>query len=299
MLYLSIHFEIDLPKPLVPLSNSLQKKCSEFLSHPTNPDDLSRSFICGSKVSQAQHKTWLQKSGVYHAIVVSGGHFLFLEAIMKRVSLPAGIRFLILMLYYLITGLQAPGLRCLTQMGVNSGCQKFNLNMSDSTLCFYSGIICLIISFPLWNSLSFWLSFSVSMSLCFSSDFLSRSPRSAQILISLFFIYVFLLPFNFTSGYLHPLNLILGALLLMPFCFVLLFSALLVTSARIFDLNIFFTLSAQLNSWLFTILKKWTLLVPDKNNGEMNLFAFWIYILILIAFLHLVVVYFRRETIHE
>lgn len=299
VLYLSIHFEIDLPRPLTPWADRLQVKCVEIFAHPTNPDDLSSSFICGKKISQKKHKHWLQKSGVYHAIVVSGGHFLFIEAVLKRLALPAGLRFILLFVYYLMTGLQAPGLRCLVQMGLKSSTERFNLKTSPTALCFFSGLICLSISFPLWNSLSFWLSFVVSLSLCFTEGFISLPYRSARWALSLFFIYLFLIPFNYSSGYLHPLNLVLGVLLLHPFCLVLLASAALVVLGRLFESAWVFELSRGITSRLYWVLEHSTVLVPDKNKGHLSLFSFWIYALILIALLYLTTLHFRRETIRE
>jgi hypothetical protein len=300
VLFLSIHYRWDLPAPLIPIGNRLQNYCDSWFAHPTNPNDLSRSFVCGEKITQAANKMLLQKSGIYHAIVVSGGHFLFIAAVLKRMSIPAWLRMIALFLYYLTTGLQAPGLRCLTQMSLGSAVKSANLKLSSSALCFYSGLVCLIISNPLWNSLSFWLSFSVSMSLCFSDDFTTQDQRGpSRQFLSLFFIYLFVFPFNFSSGYLHPLNLVFGVILLYPFCFVLLLSSVLILMARLFGLDFLLPITTQIDSGMYILLKKWTLLIPDKNRGSQNIFLFWCFLFILISLFHLTRVHFRRETIRE
>lgn len=300
VLFLSIHFEFNFPNPLLTLSLELQTQCSQLFSNPNNLDDLSASFICGKKVTQQNHKNLLQKSGIYHAIVVSGGHFLFLDAVMKWIVLPAPLRLLILFLYYLMTGLQAPGLRCLAQMGLTSAAEKFNLKTNSSTLCFYSGCLCLIISYPLWNSLSFWLSFSVSMSLCFSKELLPQNNKVSHTLLSLVLIYLFLLPFNFTNGYLHPLNLVLGTLFLYPFVSVLLTSAALVVAGHAFSFHFLFSIATNINSMLYEILQRTTVIIPDNNFSRVpSLFSFWVYAFVIISLLHLLTVAFRRETIRE
>lgn len=300
VLFLSIYFEVNLTQPFILTAYRLQSECIDWFSNPKAPNDLSGSFICGKKVTNTQHKSLLQKSGLYHAIVVSGGHFLFLEYLLKRLALPTVIRFLILLLYYLTTGLQPPGLRCLAQMGLAAITVRLNLKMSSSSQCFLSGLLCLALCSLLWNSLSFWLSFAVSMSLCFSHNFLTlKDSYRIHVFLPLFFIYLFLIPFNYTAGYLHPLNLILGFLLLYPFCCILLASAIFMLLAQLFNFVLFYSLMTSINDVMFQILQKWTLLIPNKNTGAVYIFSFWIYLLFLIGLLHITTVYFRRETIHE
>ncbi len=299
VLFLSIQFEIDLPKPLESWSLFLQNACIQQFYHPGNPADLSASFICGKKVTLKSNKVLLQSSGIYHAIVVSGGHFLFIESILQRFALPAVVRFAILFIYYLMTGLQPPGLRCLVQIALVRLFKAVHLNSNSLTLCFYSGLICLAISFPLWRSLSFWLSFSVSMSLCFARIFQGPSDPLHKKLLPLFFIYLFIIPFNATSGYLHPLNLLLGMILLEPFCLVLLTSAVLVFSGRLLNWDFLLGITVEIDHWLFLFLQKWTILVPDRNMGRIELFYYWLYVLILMALLHVLNLFYRRETIHE
>ena len=299
VLFLSIHYEIDLPKPLESWSLFLQNACIQQFYNPSNPSDLSASFICGKKVTLKSNKVLLQSSGIYHAIVVSGGHFLFLEAILQRLALPAVVRFAFLFIYYLMTGLQPPGLRCLVQIALVRIFDSIHLKSNSTTLCFYSGLLCLAMSFPFWQSLSFWLSFSVSMSLCYARIFQSTRDPLHKKLLPLFFIYLFIIPFNATSGYLHPLNLLLGMLLLEPFCFVLLTSAVLVFSGRLLNWDFLLRITVEIDRWLFQLLQKWTLLVPDRNTGATQPFYYWLYVLILIALLHLLSLFYRRETIHE
>lgn len=297
VLFLSVHWEWNLPKPLFPISSRLQNLCIQRLEHAKNPNDLSASFICGKKLTNTGPKDLLLKSGIYHAIVVSGGHFLFLNTVLKKIAIPTGMRFLVLFAYYLMTGLQAPGLRCLTQMSLTKLTQKLHFKVNSATLCFYSGILCLTIAFPLWCSLSFWLSFSVSIALCLSQDLLSANDRTTKIFLPLFFIYLFLIPFNFSSGYLHPMNLILGVLLVYPFCCILFISSILLLLAHSFDSAYLFTITFDLNSFLYRILSKWTILIPDRNQGTLDLIFLWTYCLVLIGAIHILTIYFRRETI--
>lgn len=303
VLFLSIHFKTDIMKPLEPMSATLHQQCISWFSRTSetisSSYDLSRSFICGQKVTQAQQKYTLQKSGLYHAIVVSGGHFLFLESVLKRLFWPAWLRIILLGLYYLMTGLQAPGLRCLMQMGLSTARSRYGNALSATALCFYSGLLCLIICSPLWTSLSFWLSFTVSLSLSFSSELLPKSSAGLNVLLPMIFIYIFLFPFNFYNGYLHPLNLILGMLLLQPFCGILLGSAALMITGRLLDNERILDLNVQINQRLFQFLEKCTLLVPEKSGGHVSLFYLWLYLFILTAIAHILILYFRRGTLRE
>ncbi len=303
VLFLSIHFKIDVMKPLEPLSGTLHQQCVSWFSVNSetisSSYDLSRSFICGQKVTRTSQKHTLQKSGLYHAIVVSGGHFIFLESVLKRLFWPAWLRFILLGLYYLMTGLQAPGLRSLMQMIATCLCNRYGKHLSTMALCFYSGLLCLILCSPLWTSLSFWLSFAVSLSLSVSNELLPRSPSSLNTLLPMSLIYLFLFPFNFLHGYAHPLNLILGMLLLQPFCGILLSSAGLIILGRILNSDGLFDLNYQINRYLFLFLEKFTLVIPEKSHGHLSLFYLWLYLLALVALVHVFIIYFRRDTIRE
>ncbi|OYZ13576.1 MAG: hypothetical protein B7Y39_17375 [Bdellovibrio sp. 28-41-41] len=303
VLFLSIQFEIHMLEPLKPISASLHGICLNWFT-PTDTNnrpanDLSRSFICGQKVTQTQQKIALQKSGLYHAIVVSGGHFLFLESALKWLAWPRWLRFILLGIYYLMTGLQAPGLRCLMQLGLVSVAKNRGLRFSGPSLCFYSGLLCLAISADLWTSLSFWLSFSVSLALCFSQELLPQKALTLQIVLPMLLIYIFLIPFNFSKGYPHPLNLILGMVLLYPFCLALLVSAGLMLLGQLFTAPALFHATDILNLNLFILLDEWTTIIPGKNNLDLSIFYFWIYLLIMMSLFHVFTLQFRRGTAHE
>lgn len=303
VLFLSIQTELDILKPFFPLSARFHQQCLDWFSpnSETKSDtlDLSRSFICGQKVASVSQKIVLLKSGLYHAIVVSGGHFLFLNMVLKRLLWPHWLRLIALGFYYFITGLQAPGLRYLMHMGLVHFTQKRSHLISDRSLCFYSGLLCLALSSPLWTSLSFWLSFAVSLSLSFSKEVQTRSSTPLKLFLPIILIYIFLFPFNFTSSYLHPLNLLLGMLLLQPFSTMLLVSAVMLLIGRGLNYPWLLELNVWLNQTLFQALEKGTLLMPEKSHQSLSLFYLWLYLFILSAALHVFVVHYRRETIHE
>lgn len=295
--FISIHYSLDLTQPLHSLSNLLNQHCVHWFSQSLPSSDLSASFICGQKVTHAMDRELLQKSGLYHIIVVSGGHFLFLQVALKRLLIPMPLRILVLLVYYLMTGLQAPGLRCLIHMGLSFLSKHTQLRTSNSALCFYSGLLCLVISFPLWQSLSFWLSFTVSMALCHSQDLSETRSTSAQFILPLVCIYLFLIPFNYTLGYTHPLSSLVGLLLLYPFCFALGTSALILIIFKMTEWEILYYLNCTLNQILFSILKHTTLVIPSKNQGSVAPLFFWLYALFLMILLHFLTLRLRRDTI--
>jgi ComEC/Rec2-related protein len=303
VLFLSIHFEIHAMEPLKPISASLHGLCLSWftpLDATNRPENgLSRSFICGHKVTEVKQKIVLQKSGLYHTIVVSGGHFLFLESVLKWLAWPRWLRFISLCAYYLMTGLQPPGLRCLMQLGLASVAKSRDWRFSSPALCFYAGLLCLAVSADLWTSLSFWLSLSVSLALCFSKELLPQKARTLQIVFPIVLIYLFLIPFNFSKGYPHPLNLILGMILLYPFCLTLMLSAGLILLGKLFAAPMFFQATDILNKNLFRLLEQWTTIIPSKNQIELSIFYFWIYLLVLTSLFHVFAIQFRRGTVHE
>lgn len=303
VLFLSIQAKFDVIEPLKPLSAILHEECLNWFTptHPKDrpPNDLSRSFICGQKVTQAQQKNALQKSGLYHAIVVSGGHFVFLESALKWLKWPRWLRFFLLGTYYLMTGLQAPGLRCLMQQGLDIVTKKHHLRFSGPSLCFYSGLLCLAISVPLWTSLSFWLSFSVSLALGFAQELISQRTRALKILLPMVILYLFLIPFNFSKGYPHPLNLIIGMILLYPFCLTLLLSAGFMLIGRILNTPSLFHATEVLNQHLFNFLNQGTTIIPNRNEFSLPIFYFWIYLFALLYLFHFFILRFRQGSTHE
>lgn len=299
VLFLSIYTQINLIRPLEPAAARIHAHCVHVFSDAHRPHDLSASFICGKKVTHSAHKNLLQKSGLYHAIVVSGGHFLFIESLLKRIQLPYLARMVVLLFYYLATHLQAPGLRCLMQLNLGHISQRWHLKLSSPVLCFYSGLACLAINVDLWQSLSFWLSLAVSLALAFAQELKTQNNKAISFFLPLICIYIFLIPFNFTNGYLHPLNLVLGAIFLYPFCIFLLFSAGLILGSRAFPTLSFDSLLEPLNNMVFLFLKYSTQIVPNKNFGSFDLFYLWIYLLISIVSFHMLTLHFRRETIRE
>lgn len=302
-LFVSINFNFNALEPLKPLSLSLHNICLSWFTPKLPKDrpshDLSRSFICGQKVTQPQQKITLQKSGLYHAIVVSGGHFLFIESALKWLAWPSWLRFILLAIYFLVTGLQAPGLRCLTQMSAVALTHTNSKKTGSLALCFYSGLFCLVIASPLWTSLSFWLSFSVALALGFTQELTTQKTRTLKFILPLILIYLFLLPFNFSKGYPHPLNLILGMLLLYPFCLILFISACFTFTARVFDVAALYSVTDDINKNLFLTLQKWTMIIPDKNYHTLSIFYFWVYLFILFSCFYVFILFFRRDTIHE
>ncbi|MGE3973961.1 MAG: ComEC/Rec2 family competence protein [Bdellovibrionales bacterium] len=186
---------------------------------------------------------YLKKFGLLHMIVVSGAHLLFLEKLIITLGLRAKIFvYPLMILFCLVTSLQAPVLRALVAIFLNDVNDRFHLFWRPVQITWLSGIF-LWLLFPDWiHSFSFLLSWACALALALMAG---QSAFKKQLFLYLF-LGLFLLPLQ-TS---HPISILLN-LLFAPLIGFLLFP----TSLFAFFIPAFTQIPDTLWAVLFRILE--------------------------------------------
>lgn len=298
MLFLSHFLSFNLNDYLARPAKYLNSSCNQLILTNSQYKGLFQSFICGKKLDKNLPKETLIKAGIYHLIVVSGGHFLFLESIFKILKFPFYIRIFLLVIYYLTTHLQAPGLRALVHLLLYQWKDRGDLKISALTLLFYSGLVCLILNTNYWTSLSFWLSFNVSLAITACAELLYWEKPLVKFFWMNFLIYFFLFPFLLKLSYTHPLSIFIGNILVLPtvFCFSLCGAGLVLS--HILNLQ---DITLQIDSFIsiyFQFLDTLSAFSFNKNHDNWNWLFFWSYLFSLFIVLHFLKIYFERRHIH-
>lgn len=201
---------------------SSQSKCDEFLSWKMQHQDSLTALLCGTDLSDNNHKELLQKSSLIHIFVVSGSHLLFLDQILSTLRIPLFVRFLTWLFYSVIAGWQAPVARAFLQLSLRAGLRIYGLHFPSDLAVLLAGLLG-IGFFPQWSqSLSYQMSWCASLALSYGIFYKHQSPFRKATLTQIS-IYFCMAPLLYGFGSLHPLsvvfNLILGnfvALIILP-----------------------------------------------------------------------------------
>lgn len=298
LLIFSYHFNFNLNNYFTNFSKIANLQCNETITSNSHYSGLFQSFLCGNKLEKSLPKDTLIKAGIYHLIVVSGGHFLFLDYILNFLKFPLFLRCLFLFVYYLATGLQAPGFRALTHILFSILISFSSVSISRLNKLLFSGIICLILNNSYWISLSFWLSFSVCLALTTSKTLFFNEKPINKFIIENITIYIFLMPFLTTLSYSHPLTLFIGSILATPSFYFLTLSTLLIFIFKIFHLNLWIYEYDKIIKFYFDFLDQVGSFSSSKNNLPWSWSWFWTYLFILFIFGHFIKVILERKSTH-
>ena len=297
-IFLGTFFKFNMNKYLAPLSQELNIKCMNQVASESHYSSLWQSFLCGKKLDLKKEKNTLIKTGLYHLIVVSGGHFLFIDKIFKFLKLPFIFRALILFLYYLISGLQAPGARAFCHLLTFKTKEHFDFKSSHTQITFFSGLLCLILNTDYWRSLSFWLSWIVSLALAISDSLFYTENEIQKKILQIFLVYFFTWPFINSFSFSHPGILIIGTILLTPTFYILFVSAFLTLLLKLTAGNYFLNLLDFFLDLFFSFLERLTDFADLKNHSPMNWTFFWTYLFSLMILYHFFKISKERERSH-
>lgn len=294
----SFKFNFNMNRYLAEPAKYLNSTCNQITLTSSSYSGLFQSFICGKKLDKSLPKETLIKSGVYHLIVVSGGHFLFLESLFHFLKFPFFLRAILLCLYYLITGLQAPGLRALAHLLLSRLVEKYQMKISNFNLVFFSGLICLILNCSFWNSLSFWLSFSVGLALAACQSLFYNESTINRFLMLNLILYLFLFPFLIKLSYSHPFTLFLGNLLIFPTFIFLSINGVIILILELCDFPLWIKIMDTGLSLFFKILETLSAFAHEKNNSPWDWFIFWFYLFSVFVCVHFSIVIKERLETH-
>lgn len=222
MLFISflILMSVGVPKRLAVISQILRNHCYQSL-----PDskfkELNAALVCGTTLESTETKGLFQVTGLIHLIVVSGSHLIFLQQIIAyilsrflRTAPPFRLICCALLLFTLMTGLQAPCARAFIQMCLSYVNKKHKLFWRPWQLTLLSGFVCLAL-FPEWvKSPSLLMSWVCALSLSLPIKTNNKLQEHAVV-------YIVLLPLLSSLALPHP------AVILINFAFTPLFATVL------------------------------------------------------------------------
>jgi len=189
--------EVDLFVGISNLIKSLNSQCLNFTPDSLNRDVYS-ALICGNKLSAHEFSQNLKNLGIYHVIIVSGSHLIFLSILVEKFFSTTRFRKLkfvtlpLLITYALATGAEPPVVRALLGLVIDSYQRKMKLFWNQNEVILISVIISLVLFDPWKKSYSLILSYIASVALS-----LSKNKNLIYKNIKIFaFIMPFLLPLS-------------------------------------------------------------------------------------------------------
>ncbi len=202
--------EFDLFVGISDWISNLNQLCLSFTPSSAYAEIYS-ALICGNPTISAGLSQIFKNLGIYHAIIVSGSHLVFLSLLIEKLfyshrlenfriaALP------VLLFYSLATGAEPPVIRAFIGIILNIIQKKKKLFWSQSEVVFLSLLLCLLLSSSWKNSYSLLLSYvaSLSLTLVHEQQFLKRNA----------YIYLIIFPFLLPLCPPHPMSIITNAIL--------------------------------------------------------------------------------------
>lgn len=145
--------------------NVFHRQCLGWISY-RELMPLYGGLFCGSSEMDIQTKTLFQQTGLYHLLVVSGAHLVFLEKIVDRLlSGREKTKLAVFLIFSIVCQLNPPILRAFLSQVIRLVSNQKHLFLNEETRILLSGLWCLIL-FPQWIlSTSLLLSWMASLAL--------------------------------------------------------------------------------------------------------------------------------------
>lgn len=172
-----------------PLHDSCIQKSKVLTAHQAK--EVFEAIVCGKSLQLGSETLQIFLTlGLIHILIVSGSHYTTLYQILRFIKVQNQILiFLALLLFTSMTLFQPPGGKAFVSFFLATINLNFRLSKKPAKLEVLSGLICLAI-FPDWiNSLSFHLSWSLSLLLCLLGE--SSTQNWFSNLLKLFVVQVF------------------------------------------------------------------------------------------------------------
>lgn len=254
---------VSLWEDLRNFSRPLESVCqSQFQSATLK--NLGNALVCAQDLSPGASKDLFLQLGLYHVIVVSGAHLIFLSFLLTALSAPRAFKFLLLFLFAVMTGLQAPVLRAGLQMLI-----PVVLPRQHRQSLLISYLLCLALHPPWLHSVS--LNLSMIAALGMQAEL--RPHRRAL------WILAFTLPLLLPYDHVNPLGSLFG-LLLSPVCEALLFPICLL--AWLFPW--LQALSETILAASLTVLQAFAEILPPPLDGPQLIPRTWIWVYVFVIF---------------
>jgi competence protein ComEC len=253
------------------LAKTLHFACLNF-----TPRSLFSSFyaaiVCGENISSASNELLGFKSlGIFHLLVISGSHLIFLSILLEKLlkmKRNSFLSFLVLGTFCLMTGFQAPVVRSFFSLAADTFQRKYKLFWTSFEIAFLSLCLCIALN-PAWRgSYSLLLSYMACLALMFTG----HKHLWEKAVVIYFLMFVFLLPLappHFLSIVVNPfLDLFVGFFIFPLSFFTYIFHFL--TPVTDFFWQV-----------LFVLLKKLSPYVPQYDFYKISKNLLWIFALTL------------------
>jgi predicted membrane metal-binding protein len=132
-------------------------------------NEIYLGLICGESALSPRETALFKETGLYHLLVVSGSHFIFLGQILNGICKKrTKTKFAIFVFFAAVCQFNPPVMRALVSLILSALSKKYRLFWRPEQVALYSGLGCLVL-FPEWLlSLSLLLSWLASLALTFS-----------------------------------------------------------------------------------------------------------------------------------
>lgn len=205
---------LQLHKSLAPLIQQLNGFCLQSI-----PEDswklFDQALLCGSPIPNSNFKSLLIETSIYHIVVVSSAHLIFLKSTFETLlpkTLPQSLRsFFIcvgLFVYSLMTSLEAPILRALGVLLLAALSKKLKLHWKPHQILLYSTILAIGINPNLINSISLQLSFLTGLGLAIE---LPPTQTTQKLVIRSLLLYLLLFPVLCLFMTPHPIGILINS----------------------------------------------------------------------------------------
>lgn len=205
--------EFDLFVRISDLTMLLHNQCLKFTPESFIPE-IYASLVCGKKLPTSELSQNLKNLGIYHVIIVSGSHLIFLSLLVEKIFTSTRLSKLkfftlpLLIVYALATGAEPPVVRALFSIIIDTLQKKRKLFWNQNEVIFISLLVSLALFDPWRKSYSLLLSYVASVAL-------SLTAKKQHLLKNLgiyFLIFPFLLPLSAPSPVSFITNMLLAPL---------------------------------------------------------------------------------------
>lgn len=279
-LSLSTPSSINLLKNTSHRAQDFHKKCLHLLPQSTSHPEALAALTCGQKITHSVLQETLSKTSLIHIFIVSGSHLILLDQLLSILKIPSFLRFLLLSIYSLAVGWQAPAVRALIGLGSKQLLRHSSFHFPTDLIVLLTGLITLTLFPAWWSSLSLQMSWCAALALSLPS--LLRLQGSWQkVFFTQITIWFFMSVPLWGLGSLHPLSLIYNIFIGPIVAYILL--PLSILSLLFHPLVQYFDFTMSLfNFWLPKIIDP----IELKNHTLLHTGVVWTWIFSLHLGLH-------------
>ena len=198
---------------LAPIALKAHRFCKSQTPQDSDWKESYDAIVCGADLPRDEFSEVLIVSGLYHLIVVSGSHLIFLDSLLRPFIMRLGrssqlVIFLLLLYYAFLCNLCPPAVRALITLVLHRTNEKHKLNWDPIYVTWISGLLNLAIFPSWWTSLSFQMSWVAALAIAVTSSTSRSSPLSAH-----FLIYIMILPAILPLQMPHPASILFNWIL--------------------------------------------------------------------------------------